>query len=92
MSRLFRAIARVSALPGVEAAGIVDYLPLGPNRGVGRRRIRRARRMRMEHAFAAGVCLCHFAGLLSRDGDAWGARDETSRGMTTVEEPECGAD
>jgi len=25
-------IARVSALPGVEAAGISDYLPLGPNR------------------------------------------------------------
>jgi predicted permease len=25
-------IARVSALPGVESAGIVDYLPLGPNR------------------------------------------------------------
>jgi len=25
-------IARVSALPGVEAAGIADYLPLGPNR------------------------------------------------------------
>jgi predicted permease len=25
-------IARVSALPGVEAAGITDYLPLGPNR------------------------------------------------------------
>jgi predicted permease len=25
-------IARVSALPGVEAAGIVDFLPLGPNR------------------------------------------------------------
>jgi predicted permease len=30
-----RAIARVSALPGVEAAGIVDYLPLGPNRAWG---------------------------------------------------------
>jgi len=28
-------IARVSALPGVEAAGIVDYLPLGPNRSWG---------------------------------------------------------
>ena len=28
-------IARVSALPGVEAAGIVDYLPLGPNRAWG---------------------------------------------------------
>jgi predicted permease len=27
-----RVIARVSALPGVEAAGISDYLPLGPNR------------------------------------------------------------
>ena len=25
-------IARVSALPGVEAAGMSDYLPLGPNR------------------------------------------------------------
>ncbi len=25
-------LARVSALPGVEAAGIADYLPLGPNR------------------------------------------------------------
>lgn len=25
-------IARVTALPGVEAAGIVDFLPLGPNR------------------------------------------------------------
>jgi predicted permease len=25
-------IARVSALPGVEAAGMADYLPLGPNR------------------------------------------------------------
>ena len=25
-------VARVSALPGVEAAGIVDFLPLGPNR------------------------------------------------------------
>lgn len=25
-------IARVSALPGVEAAGLADYLPLGPNR------------------------------------------------------------
>ncbi len=30
-----QAIARVSALPGVEAAGIVDYLPLGPNRAWG---------------------------------------------------------
>jgi predicted permease len=29
------AIARVSALPGVEAAGIVDYLPLGANRAWG---------------------------------------------------------
>jgi predicted permease len=28
-------IARVSALPGVEAAGISDYLPLGPNRAWG---------------------------------------------------------
>jgi len=28
-------IARVSALPGVEAAGIVDFLPLGPNRAWG---------------------------------------------------------
>ncbi|MDE3200492.1 MAG: ABC transporter permease [Acidobacteriota bacterium] len=28
-------IARVSALPGVEAAGIVDYLPLGQNRAWG---------------------------------------------------------
>jgi predicted permease len=28
-------IARVSALPGVKAAGIVDYLPLGPNRAWG---------------------------------------------------------
>ena len=28
-------IARVSALPGVEAAGISDYLPLGPNRSWG---------------------------------------------------------
>jgi predicted permease len=28
-------IARVSALPGVESAGIVDYLPLGPNRNWG---------------------------------------------------------
>lgn len=28
-------IARVSALPGVEMAGIVDYLPLGPNRSWG---------------------------------------------------------
>ncbi|MGB0124296.1 MAG: FtsX-like permease family protein, partial [Silvibacterium sp.] len=28
-------IARVSALPGVQAAGIVDYLPLGPNRAWG---------------------------------------------------------
>jgi hypothetical protein len=25
-------LARVSALPGVEAAGMADYLPLGPNR------------------------------------------------------------
>ena len=32
---LQQAIARVSALPGVEAAGIVDYLPLGPNRSWG---------------------------------------------------------
>jgi len=29
------AIARVSALPGVEAVGIVDYLPLGQNRAWG---------------------------------------------------------
>jgi predicted permease len=28
-------IARVSALPGVQAAGISDYLPLGPNRSWG---------------------------------------------------------
>lgn len=28
-------IARVSALPGVETAGMVDYLPLGPNRAWG---------------------------------------------------------
>jgi len=28
-------IERVSALPGVEAAGIVDFLPLGPNRAWG---------------------------------------------------------
>lgn len=28
-------IARVSALPGVEAAGMSDYLPLGPNRAWG---------------------------------------------------------
>jgi predicted permease len=28
-------IERVSALPGVEAAGITDYLPLGPNRSWG---------------------------------------------------------
>jgi predicted permease len=28
-------IARMSALPGVEAAGISDYLPLGPNRSWG---------------------------------------------------------
>ena len=28
-------IARVSALPGVEVAGIADYLPLGPNRSWG---------------------------------------------------------
>lgn len=28
-------IARVSALPGVKAAGIVDFLPLGPNRSWG---------------------------------------------------------
>jgi predicted permease len=28
-------IARVSALPGVERAGIVDFLPLGPNRAWG---------------------------------------------------------
>jgi predicted permease len=28
-------IARISALPGVEAAGISDYLPLGPNRAWG---------------------------------------------------------
>ncbi|MFP5228755.1 MAG: ABC transporter permease [Acidobacteriota bacterium] len=28
-------IARISALPGVKAAGIVDYLPLGPNRAWG---------------------------------------------------------
>ncbi|HKR28327.1 MAG TPA: ABC transporter permease, partial [Acidobacteriaceae bacterium] len=32
---LQQAIARVSALPGVEAAGVVDYLPLGPNRSWG---------------------------------------------------------
>jgi predicted permease len=33
---IFRqANARVSALPGVEAAGMVDYLPLGPNRAWG---------------------------------------------------------
>lgn len=32
-SEIFRQVlARVSALPGVEAAGISDYLPLGPNR------------------------------------------------------------
>ena len=32
-SAIFQQIlARVSALPGVEAAGIADYLPLGPNR------------------------------------------------------------
>ena len=32
-SEIFQQIlARVSALPGVEAAGISDYLPLGPNR------------------------------------------------------------
>jgi predicted permease len=30
-----RMIARVSALPGVEAAGGVDFLPLGPNRAWG---------------------------------------------------------
>ncbi len=30
-----RIIERVSALPGVEAAGIVDFLPLGPNRAWG---------------------------------------------------------
>jgi predicted permease len=36
LSQAFQqAIARVSALPGVEAAGIVDYLPLGPNRAWG---------------------------------------------------------
>ncbi|MGA7521914.1 MAG: ABC transporter permease [Acidobacteriaceae bacterium] len=33
---IFRqAIDRVTALPGVKAAGIVDYLPLGPNRAWG---------------------------------------------------------
>jgi predicted permease len=36
LSQIFqRTIARVSALPGVEAAGIVDFLPLGPNRSWG---------------------------------------------------------
>jgi predicted permease len=36
LAQIFQqAIARVSALPGVEAAGIVDYLPLGPNRAWG---------------------------------------------------------
>ncbi|MGC2639351.1 MAG: ABC transporter permease [Acidobacteriaceae bacterium] len=30
-----QAIARVSALPGVEAVGIADFLPLGPNRSWG---------------------------------------------------------
>jgi predicted permease len=36
LSQIFQqVIARVSALPGVEAAGIVDYLPLGPNRAWG---------------------------------------------------------
>ena len=32
MAKFERIIERVSALPGVEAAGIVDFLPLGPNR------------------------------------------------------------
>ncbi len=36
LSQIFQqVIARVSALPGVEAAGIADYLPLGPNRAWG---------------------------------------------------------
>ena len=36
LSQIFQqSIARVSALPGVVAAGIVDYLPLGPNRAWG---------------------------------------------------------
>lgn len=30
-----RILARVTALPGVEAAGMTDYLPLGPNRSWG---------------------------------------------------------
>ena len=32
MATFQRIIERVSAIPGVEAAGIVDFLPLGPNR------------------------------------------------------------
>ena len=32
MAKFHQIIERVTALPGVEAAGIVDFLPLGPNR------------------------------------------------------------
>ena len=66
--RSFRVVARVSAIPGVEAAGISDFLPLGPNRR-GERRTRRPRRYSRRGALL-GAGVRGFAGIHAGDGDA----------------------
>ncbi len=61
-------IARVSALPGVEAAGMADYLPLGPNREWDAP-------VPKGKTFAPGrtarpACVCDHSGIHSRHGNS----------------------
>ncbi len=97
-------LSRVGALPGVEAAGLVDYLPLGQNRAWGTP-IPKGRNPNDFKDVAGPLGLRDFAGLYARDGyEAAGARlylgrwtedrtscaDQSGDGQILLAESRCG--
>ncbi len=61
-------LSRVGSLPGVEAAGLTDYLPLGQNRAWGTPIPKGARRPEQDW-MAGPLVYVDFAGLHACDGD-----------------------